>query len=465
MNDQMIERARQAYRAGDFSTAAQLFQAGKDPSEANGAVDHLLGNSLMKLGRYAEADRAYESALSDASYGKRGALLTNQGKARLGSGDAEGAVSSFTAATKDGSYATPYKAYMGLGQALEELGRTTEAGVAFREAALDSTNPAPAAALSSLGDCFVELDRPEDAIESYRTALDFAGPRDDVRAINASLGTAAVAANRLTEATDAFKNATADGIYQLTAEQQAAYDRAEEMLSQASSAATVQSSAAVGNGYSEGIDPLDPLGQSGELMPDPSDTGFFTLTESEMIQQDKRQAKVRRKHRHTGLKVFLVIVIVLLLAALGLAYAYTQGYGYPTQQQTLTSLFEAASNDEDCTEYLSSDLSESSRDVIVATIPDDAEPTIEGLDRSMTESTATVSVELSLGGTMTYEVDFVREGLGWVVSDISADVGDLETESAETSTDESTDESTGESTEESADSTSSETEESSDEAE
>ena len=462
MNDQMIERARQAYRAGDYTTAVQLFQAGKDPSEPNGAADHLLGNSLMKLGRYAEADRAYESALADASYGKRGALLTNQGKARLGAGDAEGAVSSFTAATKDGSYATPYKAYMGLGQALEELGRTTDAGVAFREAAMDGTNPAPAAALSSLGDCFMELDRPEDAIESYRTALDFAGPRDDVRAINASLGTAAVAASRLTEATDAFKNATADGIYQLTPEQQAAYDRAEEMLTQAGSASTIQSSAAVGNGYSSGIDPLDPLGKSGEFMPDPSDTGFFTLTESEMIQQDKREAKVRRKHHHTGLKVFLVIVVVLLVIIVGLAFAYTQGYGYPTQQQTLTSLFEAASNDEDCTEYLSSELSESSRDVIVATIPDDAEPTIEGLDRSMTESTATVSVELSLGGTMTYEVDFVREGLGWVVSDIAADVGELETDTADESTDEST-ESEPTETESTESTESTETEESSEE--
>lgn len=34
-----------------------------------------------------------------------------------------------------------------------------------------------------------------------------------------------------------------------------------------------------------------------------------------MIQQDKKDMKVRRKHRHTGLKVFLVILIILLLAA------------------------------------------------------------------------------------------------------------------------------------------------------
>ena len=437
MNDQMIERARQAYRTGDFQTAAQLFQSAKDPSEVSGEIDHLLGNSLMRTGRYAEADKAYESALADTAYGKRGALLTNQGKARYAMGDYEGASKSFKAATHDGSYSTPYKAYMGLGQSLEKLGDMTQAGVAYREAALDGANPAPAQALANLGACFVALDRPEDAIESYRSALDFVGPRDDVRSIYAGLGVAAVDANRFTEAVEAFKNATADGLYQLSDTEQASFDRAQEALSAASSASTVESSA-VGNGYSSGIDPLDPLGQSGEFMPDPSDTGFFTLTESEMIQQDKEKAKVRRKSHHTGLKVFLVILIIVLLAAVLLAYAYTQGYGYPTQQQTLTSLFEAASNDEDCSEYLSSSLSETSQDVIVASIPDGAEPTIEGLDRSMTESTATVSVELSLGGTVTYEVDFVREGLGWVVSDLSADLGEVTTESDETETEEST---------------------------
>ena len=42
--------------------------------------------------------------------------------------------------------------------------------------------------------------------------------------------------------------------------------------------------------------------------------------------------KVRRKHRHTGLKAFLVILIILLLAAGGLGFAYTRGFGFPSQQ-------------------------------------------------------------------------------------------------------------------------------------
>lgn len=423
MNIQALEQARNAYRTGDFASAAQLFAAAKDPSELAGEADHLRGNSLMRLGRYAEAVEAYGAALQDGAYGKRGALLTNQGKALVASGDIRSAVSAFSAATQDASYATPYKAYLGLGDALKKLGNLTEAGVAYRQAAIDGANPAPAGALANLGDCFVALQRPEDAIESYRTALDFADPRDDTRAISAGLGQAYVAANRFSDAVDAFGTATVDGIYQLTPEQADAYERARDTLS-ASSAMV-----ATTNAYSTDIDPLDPLGQSGSFMPDPSDTGFFTLSEQEMVQQDRVETKVRRKRRHTGLKVFIALLVVLLIAGGGAAFAYTRGFGFPSQQDVLTGLFQAATDGSDASEYLASGLDESQKSIITASIPLDATPTIEGMDAGMSEATATVKVALKNGGDMTYEVGFVREGLGWAVSSVSTDFN------TETSTD------------------------------
>lgn len=436
MNAQVLEQARSAYRTGDFAAAAQLFSAAKEGDQPWGEADHLRGNSLMRLGRYAEAAAAYAVALKDDAYGKKGALLTNQGKALVAAGDLATAVSSFSAATQDASYATPYKAYLGLGSALEKLGNLTEAGVAYRQAAIDGTNPAPAGALASLGDCFVALQRPEDAIESYRTALDFAGPRDDVSAINAGLGCAYAAANRFSDALDAFTAATADGVYQLTADQAAARDRAHDALS--ASAAMMPATDA----FDTAVDPLDPLGQSGNFMPDPSDTGFFTLSEHEMVQQDRAEAKVRRKHRHLGLKIFITILLILVVAGGGLAFAYTRGFGFPTQQDTLTKLFEAASSDAATDEFLASGLDDSQRAVIVASIPKDATATIEGMDAGMSESKATVKVALKQGGEMTYEVDFVREGLGWVVCSIASDFnvsGDVD---ASAGTDESAAEST-----------------------
>lgn len=415
VNDQALQQARASYRAGDFAAAAQLFAAAKDPGELGGEVDHLRGNALMRLGRYAEAAEAYAAALQDSSYGKCGALLTNRGKALAAAGDVAAAVDSFTAATQDSSYATPYKAYMGLGSALQRLGRTTEAGVAFRQAAIDDANPARTAALASLGECFAALSRPEDAIEVYHTALDFAGPRDDVRAINAGLGSAYVACGRFSDAQEVFTQATADGIYRLTPEQQADFDRARDILSANAAIRPAQT------GAPDPVDPLDPLGASGSFMPDPSDTGFFTLTESEMVQQDRQEMKVRRRSRHTGLKVFLVIFILLVLAAGGLGFAYTQGLGIPSQQDAVTGLFQAVSDGSDPSAHLSSKLDDSTKSIIAASIPKDAEPTIEGLDKSMTTSTATVKAKLSSGGELTYTVTFEREGIGWAVSGVSTD--------------------------------------------
>ena len=84
MNSQLIQQGRAAYRAGDFSAAAQMLGAAKTPNEIMGEADHLRGNALMHLGMYAEAAEAYAAALNDGAYGKRGALLTNRGKARGG---------------------------------------------------------------------------------------------------------------------------------------------------------------------------------------------------------------------------------------------------------------------------------------------------------------------------------------------------------------------------------------------
>jgi len=416
VNEQIMDQARTAYRSGDFAGAVHMFTAAKDPGEILGEADHLRGNALMRLGRFREAAQAYGEALKDTSYGKVGALLTNQGKAYAAAGDLARARESFSEATKDASYKTPYKAQVGLGDVLMRLGNPTEAGVAFRQAAIDGTNPAPAAALASLGACFIALGRADDAVESYRTASDFAGSADDPRALAAGLGEAYAAAGKHADAVDAFKRATADSLYQLTPEQQQAYSLAQDAVAAQRSMAPTAAGAA--------LDPLDPLGQLGAFIPDPSDTGFFTLTESEMIQQDRQEQKVRRRRRHTGLKVFLVILLLILLALGGAGFAYTRGFGIPSQQEVLTNLFNAVTDGTDTDPYLATGLTEDAKGVISSTIPEGATPQIQGMDQSMTQSTATVSVELSRGGTQTYEVAFVRQGLGWAVSNVTIDFGD-----------------------------------------
>ena len=425
MNSQLIQQGRAAYRAGDFSAAAQMLGAAKTPDEIMGEADHLRGNALMHLGMYAEAAEAYAAALNDGTYGKRGALLTNRGKALAAVGDYTTAAQAFSAATQDASYATPFKAYLGLGNALFQSGDYANAGTAFRQAAIDGANPA--AALGELGRCFIKLGRPADAVETYRTAIDFAGPRDDTRALNAGMGQALSAAGRPSDALDAFNAATADGIYQLTSEQADELARVHDSLA-VLSAQTAMATAPAPAMDAPAVDPLDPTGATGQFMPDPSDTGFFTLSESEMVQQDRqdrKQAKVRRRHRHTGLKVFIVLLLLILIAAGGLGFAYTRGFGFPSQESVITDLFQAAGDGdtakaESC---LASSLSEDAKSMIISSIPQGATVSVEGMDQSMTETTAKVKASLSKGGEQEYTVKFVRSGnhIGWAVSSLDMD--------------------------------------------
>ena len=391
------------------------------PGEPAGEVDHLRGNAYMKLGQYDAAVRAYDSALGDVAYGKHGALSCNKGRALLAAGRAQEAVGALEDAVQDQSYATPYKAYMALASAHEKLGDVRSAGMAYRSAAIDEANPAPAVALSGLGSCFMRLGRPADAVEAYRTALDFTTPLESQNRIWCDLGLAYVAANRLPEAVDAFDHATADGTYQLTPEAQASYDAARKAVAAISERRTSDTDAFLAAaGYGASIDPLDPTGESGELMPSPEDTGFFSVSEEELVAADEKERKVRRKHRHTGLKVFIVVLILLLLAVGGCALAYVKGYGWPTQEDVVESLFEAKASGEDLDDYLASGTSETVSQEIYDVLPT-GDTTVEvlGCDRDATESTLYVTVTLAEGGEQDYTIDRVRDGISWKATSVT----------------------------------------------
>ncbi len=51
-------------------------------------------------------------------------------------------------------------------------------------------------------------------------------------------------------------------------------------------------------------DPLDPMGESGELIPSAERTPGSSRFREDILAQDKKDRKVRRKHRHTGLRFF-----------------------------------------------------------------------------------------------------------------------------------------------------------------
>ncbi len=419
MNQQAFESGKAAYQSGDWFGAVTQLSAAKQPGESVGAIDHLIGNAYMKLGQFANAAAAYQSALADTSYGKRGALSCNRGRALLAAGMTQDAIAALTEAVQDSSYATPYKAYLALGSAYEKIGDVRNAGTAYRSAAIDESNPSPSGALSSLGSCFMRLGRSVDAIEAYRTALDFTTPLESQAQIYCDLAMAYVAANRMSEAVDAFAHATSDPAFKLSPEAQASYDAARRALAAVASKRPSETdafleAAGYGNGFS---DPLDPTGASGELIPSAEDTGFFSVTEEDIMAADRKDRKSKRKHRHTGLKVFIVILILLIAVVGAGIFAYTKGYGWPTQESVVSSVFETANNGGDIAPYVASSATgqlQSMSDSLVK----GSTPEVKGIDRSMTESTVYVTAKLSQGGEQDYTIKMVRDGISWKVSSL-----------------------------------------------
>ena len=421
MNTQAFEAGKKAYQQGDWFTAATYLSDAKGAGEVAGSIDHMIGNAYMKLGQFDSAAAAYGSALQDASYGKVGALSCNMGRALLAANRPKDAIAALMRATQDPEYATPYKAYLALGNAYERIDDTRNAGIAYRNAAIDETNPSPSGALSSLGSCFMKLGRPIDAVEALRTALDFSNAADQ-NAIYSDLGLAYVAANRMPEAVDAFEKATADGTLTLSDNAQAAFDAARKAVSvrSAKRAASDTDDFLASMGYgTAGVDPLDPMGQSGELMPSPEDTGFFSVTEADLVAIDKANRKMRRKHRHTGLKVFFTLLILTLLIAGAGGYAYYRGYGWPTQQATVESLFAARTDGTDAADIFADGVSAEARENFLSQLPAGATVQVTGCDQEMTKSTVFATAQMREGGEQNYTISLVRDGLGWKIVDVT----------------------------------------------
>lgn len=411
MNQQLFETGYAAYQSGDWAAAASAFAQAKDAGEQMGKLDHLRGNALMKLGRYEEAAEAYGQALNDPTYGMSGALNTNRGRALIAAGKVDEAIVSLRAATQDPTYATPYKAYMALGGACRSIGDIRGAGIAYRNAAIDEKNPNPTSSLRKLGGCFMDLGRPADAVESYRTALDFSPSRDEQNMVYCDLALAYVAANRMTEAVDAFDHATADGTYKLSPEAQAAYDAARNAVAARSgerkTSDTDDMLAAAGyGGYT--VDPLDPTGEtSGNLMPSPEDTGFFSVSEDQIV------ADSRKERRGKGGKVVLVIVVLLVILGAGAGFAYFNGFGWPTQESVVKDVFNAKNNHDDIGRYIAA--SDAEKAEISSMIPMSSNVNITGVKRGMQESEVMATASLSEGGEVSYSVKLVRDGIGWKV--------------------------------------------------
>ncbi|MBQ9000724.1 MAG: tetratricopeptide repeat protein [Eggerthellaceae bacterium] len=440
MNNELFQQAKAAAVATDYNRALDLYSRclqdqlqPPQPGEV-GLIYHQIGNCLTRLKSYYEAIEAYTRATADSAYDAVGTVNCNLGMAYAALRDWPNAVKHFEIAVSDRNYATPYKAYSGMGNALLKQGKSAEAGVAFREAALDETNPDPTKALLNLGVCFMALNRPADAVASYESALQFDMSNDTRNKMYASLGQAYVASGQMQQAVDAFEHAIADKTYFLSDSASVDYQRAIAAVAQGNADAT-QALPAVADTSgldiaSDGsaISEQDPYIVSDEVSEDyyfadqyadasgaaPGEERFFNATDEELEQWSKGVVKLERKRRSVGLKILLAVILVVIIALGAGLFLYMQGYGFPTQEAVITQLF----NDPKATSSYANGITEDDIKDMSALIPAGSTVTINGMNKSMSSTTAYATGTTPQGGNITYEISLVRDMIGWKISNV-----------------------------------------------
>ena len=143
---------------------------------------------------------------------------------------------------------------------------------------------------------------------------------------------------------------------------------------------------------------------------------FFNSTDQEIEQWSKGIAKKDRKRRNVGLKILLAFIVIVILACAALVFAYTQGYGYPTQETVAKELFADPSAAAD-TLFSSATTPENAK-TMAEFVVTDPNAVVDGVNRSMTESSVFVTATTDEGGEVTYKVSMVRDLASWKISNV-----------------------------------------------
>ena len=143
---------------------------------------------------------------------------------------------------------------------------------------------------------------------------------------------------------------------------------------------------------------------------------FFTATDEEIEQWSRGIAKQDRKRRNVGLKALVVVVFLLLIAFGACILLYTQGFGIPSQEAVISQLFEDPKAAVETS--FADEVDAAKAATLVELVVEDPEVTIDGMNKSMTETTAYATARTPQGGDVEYKLSLVRSGIGWKISSI-----------------------------------------------
>jgi tetratricopeptide (TPR) repeat protein/Tfp pilus assembly protein PilE len=454
VNSQHYEHAAGLYAAKDWVGALGEYYACLkediskfDPGDI-GMVYYRLGNCLLHNKNYPEAIDAYAKSLEDNQFLHHTAVLANMGKAQLGAGQDDAAIASFQQVVADKNYARRYKINIALGAAFRKKGDVAKAGNAYRDAAFDPKNAQPTFALQKLAECFIDFGRPQNAAQTYQTILKINTDPKVLGDTYAKLGQAYVKIAHYQEAVAAFKKADANQ-HELTPEEITAYTKAEDMLNanafalahvddireqakqETQTIATVQKNS--DDLHPENVDNLgredwtsdlseqmrsaQAGGKSGR-QPSSEDYSVTDLRGGRGFDMDEG-----KKHG-AGRIILRIILVILILAIIVLGagiFCYVNHIGLPNQQAQAEALFnDNASGQSTYSLWQNGDSTDEQAtiDTTMQAVAQTDNINIVSMESTLDTSTAIVEATLPQGGTMNYQVGFVRSGLGYKINKV-----------------------------------------------
>jgi tetratricopeptide (TPR) repeat protein len=441
VDEARFQEAQRALAAKDYRAAAEGFLAAADGpgGPGNGEALHLAGNALMKLRKYQNAVTVYQHALNDPTYDKVTSVLVNLATAEAALGEYADAVGFFNAALADEAYPKRYKVLQGRAGALYAMGRYDEAASDYI-AAVGPGNPDRGRAFNNLGLALAAAGKPAEAIEAHKAALATDGYEGKGKAA-ANLGLACAALGRHEEAVAAFEGATQAHGHKLNDTALEAYEASKRALDLAPKREVVdgwrtgEMPAVVAGPSSTAADDEEADGESavGEepaveipVSAADADTGFFTRSDEEMKELDRKVRRQERAERRASTNPWAraAAVALLVIAVVGgSAGVFFAGYGFPTQRQIVSGMLAAYKSGRPVTDYW---VAAPPSDVVkeMATIPPTfAGETVDSVERSAFTSKVKVTVKLEKGAPLRYRISLSREGVGWKVVGIDNDWG------------------------------------------
>ena len=380
--------------------------------------------------------QSYTQATADPSYAAQGTVECNLGMAYASLRDYENAVRHFENAVSNDAYEAPTRRTWAWATRCSSWANRLKRAWRFREAALEEANPDPTKALLSLGVCFMALNRPADAVASYESALQFDMSNETRNKLYASLGQAYVACSQMEKAVEAFERAIADKTYFLSDSASVDYQRAVGVVAQGTSDMTQVIDYADISGldvasdgsmiYEDDYAAQDPFYYDEGYDQNAAYPGYVGAYDDDQdrffnASEEGARAVVARLGQAGAQAQELRLEDPRVLRRLGGAGLRGRGVRLHARlrlpdagRRRQAAVRRSVGADALVAEGVSAEGKASMLDIVV----EDSDVQVDGVNRSMSDSTVYVTANTAEGGDVTYQISMVRDMLGWKVSDV-----------------------------------------------